>query len=426
MVSYLRGRKPALALMGAAGLAIGLIAVGAASSGAVQAQNERAAPPPYAREAIADPAFFRAPHRIDYDLIDQRLQQLIAKPDMVGMGIAIIENGEIAFVKGYGVTQAKGGSPVGVRTVFRWASLSKGVAGTLISELAAEGRLSLDAPIARYAPSLRLPGGGEQVATVANILSHRVGLWHNAYDDRLEAGQDPRVIRGSLGSLKSMCAPGTCHSYQNVAFDSASEVVETVTGRRYEDVVRDKLFRPLGMADASVSRAGLFASPSWARPHVGRTTVTVDDAYYRIPAAGGVNSSIFDMALWMKAQMGLTGNVLRQEVLDTAHLALVGTDRRRGDFARTMGPSRYALGWRDYDFMGHQLVGHQGAVKGYRSTILFDPRTRAGVAVLWNSQSNAPVGIQLEILDMLYGLDRKDWMKLETGVGGHAATVAAR
>src|SRR5690606_16867364 len=197
--------------------------------------------------------------------------------------------------------------------------------------------------------------------------------------------------------------PGACHGYQNVAFDAASEIVENVTGQHYGDVVRERLFAPLGMADATVSREGLMNAASWARPHIGRTTMQVKDSYYRVPAAGGVNSSIFDLALWMRAQMGLAADVLAQPVLDNVHLARVDTERRHSDFARVMGPSRYGLGWRDYNYAGHALIGHQGAVEGYRSTILFDPVTRSGIAMLWNSQSNRPVGLQLEVLEMLYG-----------------------
>ncbi|WP_136163307.1 serine hydrolase domain-containing protein [Sphingomonas flavalba] len=422
---YMRGARPLLVVAGALGTVAALVATGGRSSASAQVEPQ----PPHlsiAREAIAaDPALLRAPSRIDYALLDERLRQLVERPDMVGMAVAIIENGEISFVKGYGLTEAKGAEPVGVRTVFRWASLSKGVAGTLVAELAAEGKLSLDDPISRYSKTLRLPRGGEQIATVADVLSHRVGLSHNAFDDRLEGGQDPRVIRTSLGGLSALCQPGTCHSYQNVAFDSVSEVVEAVTGRPYAEEVRDRLFRPLGMQDASLTRIGLMSSRSWARPHVGQTTVSVEDPYYRVPAAGGVNSSIMDLALWMRAQIGLTPRVVSPAVLDAAHMARVDTGRRNTAFARAMGPSRYALGWRDYDFEGHRLIGHQGAVRGYRSTILFDPRTRAGVAVLWNSQSGAPSRIQLEVLDMLYGLGDRDWLRLDGGVGGHA-TITAR
>lgn len=361
---------------------------------------------------------FRAPNKIDYEQLDQRLRVAASKADMVGMAVAVIENGEITFVQGYGTTTANGSEPVTPNTVFRWASLSKGMAATMVGILADEGKLSLNEPVAKFNTTLRLPANGEQLATVADILSHRVGLSHNADDGKLEAGADPKALRASLGALSPACAPGTCHSYQNIAFDTSSEIVERVTGVPYAEEVRRRIFAPLGMQNASLTRAGLMSSRSWARPHVGRTMVEVNDNYYRIPAAGGMNSSIMDMAIWMRAQMGLAPQVISPRVLDTIHQARVNTERRGTMFARAMGPSQYALGWRDYNYAGHWLVGHQGAVKGYRSTILFDPQSKSGVAVLWNSQSGRPAGVQLEVLEMLYGQPRNDWLKIDSPNGG--------
>ena len=111
---------------------------------------------------------------IDYGRIDGRLQMLMDRDSMVGLAVGIVEEGEIRFLKGYGVTIAGTADPVGTDTVFRWASLSKGVAGDMIALLAAQNRLSLYEPVGKYAPSLRLPGGNEQKATISDLLSHRL------------------------------------------------------------------------------------------------------------------------------------------------------------------------------------------------------------------------------------------------------------
>jgi len=359
--------------------------------------------------------------RIDYRQFDQRIARMMADPSMVGLSVAVVENGRIAFAKGYGTTATVGGEPVGPHTVFRWASLSKGLAATMVGELAAEGRVSLSAPVSSYATTLRLPLGNETRATVDDLLSHRLGVVRNAYDAKLEAGMDPRVLRGQLSALPQYCAPGVCHTYQNVAFDAASEIVQNVTGRPYRQVVAQRIFTPLGMTDASLTRAGLISSKSWARPHVGRRTVTVNDNYYRVPAAGGVNSSILDLARWMQAQMGAAPGVIPENVLNLIHKPRIDTDRRNGIFNRAMGTSQYALGWRDYNYRGHRLIGHQGAVMGYRATVLFDPQTQSGIAMLWNSQTGRPVGLQLEMLDRLYGFPQQDWLGLDKVVAAAPA-----
>ncbi len=354
---------------------------------------------------------------INYAAFDQRLQRMALQPSMVGMAVGVVENGRITFLNGYGETLAGSGEKVTPMTVFRWASVSKGVAGTMAAKLDEMGKLDLNAPIAKYSASLKLPGGNEYRATLGDVLSHRLGLYRNAYDDKLEAGQDPRLIRQTLSGLASLCAPGTCWSYQNVAFDSASEAVSKAMGEPYQQAVPDLLLKPLGMTSASVTRSGLEGSQSWARPHAaGRRTLPMSDAYYRIPAAGGINSNIKDMALWMIAQMGGMPDVLDSKVLDEIHAPLVSTPSERGrlrKFAERIHDPYYGYGWRSYDYAGHRIIGHRGGINGYRSLILFDPRMKSGVVALWNSNTSQPAGLEFEVMDMLYHLDFRDWMELD-------------
>jgi CubicO group peptidase (beta-lactamase class C family)/catechol 2,3-dioxygenase-like lactoylglutathione lyase family enzyme len=175
----------------------------------------------------------------------------------------------ITFLQGYGETLAGSGDPVTPETVFRWASTSKGVAATMVAKLAEQGKINLNAPVANYAPDLKLPAGNEYKATVGDLLSHRLGLYRNAYDNRLEEGQDPSFLRSSLAELSATCAPGTCWSYQNVAYDASSEMVSRITRLPYEQAVKRTLFNPIGMTSGSVSMTGLQGNRSWARPHPG-------------------------------------------------------------------------------------------------------------------------------------------------------------
>ncbi|MCA1748290.1 MAG: beta-lactamase family protein, partial [Sphingomonadales bacterium] len=335
---------------------------------------------------------------IDYALIDARIERLMEDPAMTGLAVAVIENGEIAFARGYGETLRNSGEPVTPETVFRWASLSKGVAATMLALLAEDGLVRLDAPVGRYAPSLRLPFGGHMHATVEDLLSHRLGIVRNAWDSRLESNESPLLLRLGMSQLARACVPGTCYRYQNVAFDAASEIVEEVSGgRNYETAVRDRLLRPLGMATASVSLNGLQSSDSWARSH-SRTGAQIEvvEPYYRVPAAGGMNGSILDLAIWLQAQMGAAPEVVPPSVIAAIHAPRIRTlseDRRMRRYEGRLSSSFYALGWRLYDYAGHQVIGHRGAVRGYRSAVLFDPVRKVGVAVLSNSDSGRPFHI---------------------------------
>lgn len=363
----------------------------------------------------AEPEAAAGPSRVDYARLDERISRLMRQPDMVGLAVGTVENGRVRFVKGYGETLAGSGDPVTPDTVFRWASVSKGVAATLVVKLAEEGKLALDTPIAKMGTTLRLPDKSQKV-TIADVLSHRVGLVKNAWDDRLEKGEDPRVLRTAMGGLPPFCPPAACYAYQNIAFDTAAELVQGVTGRDYATVARDRLFAPLGMTSASVDRAGLQAARSWARPHrLAKQVATVNDVYYRIPAAGGVNSSIKDLVKWMRAQMGAAPAVLSPAALETMHRARVRTppQGRRSVMDKALADPAYGLGWRSFTYAGRRLVGHRGSVDGYRSLILFDPADRSGIVMLWNSNWPGPARLQLEFFDGLYGLPPTDWLELD-------------
>ncbi len=361
---------------------------------------------------------------IDYERLDRRLTALAQDAGIVGLAVAVIEAGEISFERGYGVTRLDG-DPVTPDTVFRWASLSKGVASTLAAKLASQGSMALTDSIGSFETSLRLPGGAEQRGTIENLLSHMVGIVPNAYDTTLEDGQDPKEIRRSLAKLDAVCPVGDCYSYQNVAFDAVSEVVEDVTQKSYAEALASELFEPLGMKTASVRREDLQGATSWAEPHryyrgnAKAMRRKVKNAYYRVPAAGGVNGSIRDLARFARAQMGLAPEVIPQEVLDNLHTPRVYTrsEQRRmsSQYGGHLRDARYALGWRVYKYgkAGTRVVGHRGAVDGYRAMILFDPALDTGVVALWNSNSRRPSAIQLEVMDMAYGLPARDWLKLD-------------
>lgn len=381
------------------------------------ARQEPAPPPARDRAPIEDVS--KKPSLVDYARVDERLRKLMDEGDMVGLAVGIVEHGQIRFLKGYGETFEGSGQPVDTATMFRWASVSKGVAANMVAKLAAENRLGLYEPIAKYSMSLRLPGGAEQRATVSDVLSHRLGLFGHAQDARLEDGGDARMLRASLATLNPICPPASCHAYQNVAYDAASEVVEKVTGKPFPAAVREQLFLPLGMTSANMSRDALVTSANWARPHVGGSNprpVEVTDSYYRVPAAGGVNSSIKDLAIWMQANMGVEPDVLSPRALAAVQSPRANTPgelRRMRKFRERLNTAAYGLGWRIYDYSGHRVIGHRGGVRGYRSLIMFDPELKSGVVAIWNSSTNQPSGVQFEVMDMIYRLPFKDWLDVD-------------
>lgn len=333
-----------------------------------------------------------------------------ASDHIVGLAVAVVREGQTSVLRTYGPRELGGSEPVDPHTVFRIASLSKGFSTSLVAKLVAEGKLKLDARVTSYAPDFRLRDRRQlKAATLENVLSHRLGLPPNAYDNLLEAGIPPARILRRLGDVKLICRVGGCYGYQNVAFNLVGSVIEAVDGRPIEEAMAERLFKPLGMKTASVGPQGLRRSGNWARPHRRRRgkswrRVPVRPTYYRLPAAAGVNASISDMALWLAAQMGHAPEVLSPEVLSMLHKSRVETPSqvRRIKHFLSVASAHYGLGWRIYSYRGETVISHTGAVDGYAAQITFLPDRKAGLVLLCNSRSQAfytivPFWLNLEL-----------------------------
>ncbi len=354
--------------------------------------------------------------QVDTAEIDRRASLLMTQLEMTGLAVAVVENGKTTFAKGYGETLRDSGQMVTPDTVFRWASVSKGIASNTVLSLVEEGSFNLADSAEALAPSLDLPGPQSRDVNLVHLLSHQTGIVRNAYDTRIESGKGAKPTRTELSKLGVLCAPGTCHTYQNVAFDASAEIIERQTGLPYKTVVQTRVFDPLDMESASVTLEGLTTSKDWAKPHgrYGKRIDSVKPTYYRVPAAAGVNSSVRDLAKWMTAQFPESGKIPadRLSALQTPIVQTRSEQRYMNRRYSDLQNSHYGLGWRIYDYHGHKVVGHRGGVQGYRALVMFDPEKQSGIAMLWNSPHSRPTGLQLEFLDQLYGLPKRDWLRL--------------
>ncbi len=357
--------------------------------------------------------------------IEAIAEHLTSGSRVPGMAVAIVQGGRVLSARGYGVTDISNPQPVDAHTVFRLASLSKAFAGTMAGLLVNDGTLRWDSKVTDYVPGFQLnsPQATDRL-TVADLLSHRVGLPYNAYDRDIEANAEYYTLTHKLASTSLKCLPGDCYAYQNVAYSLIGDVVYAASGSFYEQAVERRLFKPLGMDDASLGLAGIQASSRWARPHVrsrnGWVALTPKPTYYRLAPAAGVNASASDMAQWLLAQTGHRPDVLPAPLLATLHASLVNTPGElrsgwRRERARSAG---YALGWRNFDYAGHEVVWHAGAVQGYRGLLAMVPERDFGIAILWNGESNLPSGLLPTVLDAaIGGMPERKWMDVDTDFG---------
>jgi len=356
--------------------------------------------------------------RADLNEVDRIARALVAGERVPGLAVAIVQNGRVLMERGYGVTDVSHPQPVDAHTTFRLASLSKSFASALTGLLVNDGRLAWNNSVVRYVPSFRLPSeAATQSVTVADLMSHRVGLTHNAYDRDIEGNVDYPSAVQKLASAPMQCMPGACYAYQNVAFSLIGDVVFAATGNFYADAVQARLFKPLGMNDASYGLKGIESSPRWAKPHVragGRWRALMPKPnFYQLAPAAGVNASISDMAQWIIAQSGHRPDVLPANVLAQLHTAQVATPtelRGSGWRRERLDSAGYGFGWRVMSYAGHPLYFHGGAVQGYRGAMAVLPDRDLGLVVLWNSESALPSGLMPTILDRALNLPAVAWI----------------
>ena len=410
------------------------MALGSAAQSALKWQTPAAPVSPASQIPVASlpqPIPQQSARAFDVRSFENMAQQLVAGGRIPGLAVAIVQNGRVLSARGYGVTDSRNGEPVDAHTVFRLASLSKPFAGTVTGMLVNDGVLRWDSKLTDYVPSFRLskPDAAQQV-TLADLLSHRVGLTRNAYDRDIEANADYHSLTMKMASAPMTCAPGQCYAYQNVAFSLVGDVVFAATGHFYSEEVARRIFKPLGMHDASFGLEGIEASARWAKPHVrgggGWVPLRPKPTYYRVAPAAGVNASISDMAQWLIAQTGHRPDVLPAPLLATLHSPLISTpsELRGAAWRRTrLSSAGYALGWRVFDYAGHDVVFHGGAVQGYRGAMALLPGSDLGIAILWNSESGLPSGLLPTIIDSALGLSGGQW--LDGDVAGPEPTMYA-
>ena len=382
-----------------------------------------------ARGAVATPptraSATARPRHADLTSAAREVEQLAAfvveRRNLPGMALVIVQDDRVLTLRGFGVTDAAGNEAVTPDTVFRLASLSKAFAATLSSQLVQEEAMNWDQPIVNQLPAFKLRDYRRaQEVTVRDVLSHKVGVARNMFDRDLEANAPYPLLAERLSDAPMTCSTGDCYAYQNIAFSLIGDLVFAATGDFYAHQVEKRIFHPLGMATATYGREGLEGSARWARPHVRRGTgwvaVRPKETYYHVPPAAGVNASANDMAQWLKAQMGQRPDVLPPEVLNPIHTPQVLTPgEMRGSRWRRerVRAAYYAMGWRVFDYAGHTLLFHGGAVQGYRGLIGILPDRGIGIVVLWNSESSAPTGLLPSLMDRALGLPREDWVGVE-------------
>jgi beta-lactamase class C len=332
--------------------------------------------------------------------------------DVVGLAVAVVRDGDVSLLETYGVRQVGGAEKITPQTTFRIASLSKAFAATVAVQLDLEDKISLSDSITAFNQNFQLKNQAQaDFASLNHVLSHRLSLPPYAYDNLLESGVKPPKILRQMKQVEPICEVGSCYAYQNVGFNMIASVVEAVDKMAYSRSVKSRVFEPIEMVGASFGKESLVLSDNWAQSHKRNRggpwePEMVKQAYYDVPAAGGVNANITDMAKWLAAQMGHYPQSMPEAVLRRLHTPQTRTrsELRRMRHLSRVTDAYYGLGWRVYEYAGATVVNHSGSVEGYAAQIAFLPDQNVGIVLLSNSKSKQFWKILPSFLDQELGL----------------------
>ncbi len=320
------------------------------------------------------------------------LQRALDKNQAPGVAVAIVQDSSVLYANGLGLRDVENRTPVDIHTIFRLGSVSKSFAGVLTARLVQEGILRWNDKVIDYLPGFRLKSqASTDSLTLAHLLSHTSGLPYHAFTDRVDDGAHFDTLVYHLRDLNLTGPPGKIYSYQNVAFSIISKVIESATGKTYEQVMTEKIFRPLQMQESSMNYEAMLGTPEKASPHQrtrkGWRSLAISPTYYNVGPAGGVNASIGDMARWLRALTNPTDTLLSltsKEEMFAPKVKAIARNRHFRKWKRSRG-SYYAHGWRVLTFKDDTVNYHGGYVNGFRSEVAVKPNERLGIAVLVNS-----------------------------------------
>ena len=318
--------------------------------------------------------------------LEERVAEAAERLGVPGVAVGLSSHGEADYVF-FGVTSVENPLPVDASTLFQIGSTTKTYTGTAMMILAERGLVDLDAPVRTYVPELRLRD--EQAArtvTVLQLLNHTAG-WSGDIPEASGDGDDARErFLEALAAAEQLSAPGTVASYNNAAVNLAGLVIERVTRKTYEAVVRELLLDPLGM-EHSFFFPGEVMTRRFAvghRKRGGQTGVARPWALPRAGApAGGITSTAADQVRYARFHLG-DGRAPSGERLLSEQALL----RMREPTAPLHGN---ALGdwvgtsWLMRDVGGVRVVAHGGSMNGQQSAFELVPDHDFAITVLTNA-----------------------------------------
>ncbi len=332
-----------------------------------------------------------------------------------GVALAIVKDGAVVLADGFGYRNWREKLPVTPSTLLAIGSCTKAFTATAVGILVDEGKVEWDKPVRYYLPSFKLQDSyANEKITVRDLLCHRSGLPRH---DLLWYGSS--FSREELFSRLAYLEPSTdlryLWQYQNLMYMVAGVLVEKVSGLKWEDFVRQKIFLPLGFKEANFSVADSQKSLDYALPYQeinGQPTEISFRAIDAIGPAGSINAHVLDMANWLLMNLN-KGKMGDKQIISEARLAEIHSPQMV-----MPGPIRfpeilfssYGLGWMITPYRGHLLLSHTGGIDGFSALVALLPQDNIGLVILTNlDRTPLPQILAYTLIDRLLRLPEVGW-----------------
>jgi len=241
--------------------------------------------------------------------LDAFAGRVLKEFEVPGLAVAIVKDGKIVLSKGYGVRKLGDPTPVDENTLFGIASNTKAFTAAALAMLVDEGKITWDDPVTKHLPAFQLydPYVTREM-TIRDLLTHRSGLGLGAGDLLWWPPSDysrEEIIR-RFRYVKPATSFRSRYAYDNVLYMIAGQVVAAVSGKSWDDFIKERIFKPLLMTTSNTTVAALTSSPNWAAPHAkveGRLKPVTPMALENVGPAGSINSNVTEMAKWLIVQL---------------------------------------------------------------------------------------------------------------------------
>jgi CubicO group peptidase (beta-lactamase class C family) len=354
--------------------------------------------------------------------LDSIVQSAVSQTGVPGVAVAVVYQDKVVYSKGFGVREVGKPDTTDPDTVFQVASVSKPVASTIVAGVVGRKTIAWDDPVIKYNPAFALHDPYVTTnATFADLLSHRSGLYTGAGDLLEDLGYDQGYILSKLNQ-QPLDTFRASYNYSNFGYTEGGVAAAEAAKQSWDALAQDNLFGPLGMTESSYEHSVYESRTDKALVHVrvgGSTSKTWQAKYVREAdaeaPAGGLSSSVRDMAQFIRLQLG-AGKVDGKQVIDPAALQATRVPHNvlhaaEQPDARTQF---YGLGWNiSYDDQGRLKLDHSGAFAlGAATSVALLPVEQLGIVTLTNGEPiGVPEGINNAFFDAAqHGKPTVDWL----------------